>query len=118
MKRNAVIPYAIIATVGILMIIVMSTAGVFQRGNDQQAAEGGEEVSDPEAIFEGNCMSCHGADLSGVGNAPGLTNVGAELSKEEIQNIIIQGTDGGMPGGLVNNEQAQVLAEWLSEKKE
>ncbi|MUV39615.1 hypothetical protein JNUCC1_03493 [Lentibacillus sp. JNUCC-1] len=124
MKKNAVIPYAIIASIGILMVIVLSTAGVFQRENIQQEAEGGEEQSaeegesmDPEEIFQSNCMSCHGEDLSGSGSAPALTEVGADHSKEDIKKIIINGTDGGMPGGLVNNEQADKLAEWLSEKK-
>ncbi|MFD1038504.1 cytochrome c550 [Virgibacillus byunsanensis] len=125
MKRNPVIPYALIALIGILLVIVLSSIGINQRETIQQDEEGGKEQQeeaqdgetsdDPEAIFESNCASCHGADLSS-GSAPDLTQVGNDYSKEDIQDIIINGK-GSMPPGMATDDQAEVLAEWLSEMK-
>ncbi|MGM8364604.1 cytochrome c550 [Virgibacillus sp. W0181] len=125
MKKN-LLPFAAIAVVGLFAIVIVSYIGLTQRAEIQQAEENGgepqtedtEEASadDPEAIFANSCASCHGADLSG-GAGPDLTKVGGDLSKDEIKEIIINGTDGGMPGGLVNDGQAEALAEWLGEMK-
>src|SRR5699024_2505482 len=60
-----------------------------------------------------NCATCHGDDLSG-GNGPDLTKVGSELSKDEIHDIIENGK-GDMPQGIVVGEDADIVAEWLSE---
>ncbi|MCT2537586.1 cytochrome c [Aquibacillus koreensis] len=118
MKRNPVIPFAIIAVLGILTMIVLSIVGLDQQ--DQIAQEdgtGGEEevIQDPEVLIE-SCISCHGSDLGG-NNGPSLQNVGSDYSVDEIQDIIINGKGTGMPGGLVSNEEAAILAEWLAEKK-
>lgn len=124
MKRNPVIPYALIAVTGILLVIILSFVGVGQQEAIKEAEEGGGEkkeqteggTTDPEAIFQSNCASCHGADLSG-GVGPDLTKVGATYSKEEIKDIIINGKGTGMPAGLVPAPQAEALAKWLAEKK-
>lgn len=125
--RNYVLPFGIIAIVGIFAAIIVFYIGVNQREDIQLAEEnGGEEVveegetegetaDDPEAIFANSCASCHGQDLSG-GAGPDLTSVGGKLSADEIKEIIVNGV-GTMPGGLVGNEEAEVLAEWLSEKQ-
>lgn len=127
MKRNPVIPYAIIASVGILIMIVLSFVGVNQMEQIQQAAEGGgeqqesggEQVSaDPEEIFQNNCASCHGSDLSG-GAGPDLTQVGSRLDESEIHDIIANGTDGGMPafGNQLAEEEISTLSTWLAEQQ-
>lgn len=114
MSRNPVIPYAIIAIVGVLAVIIISYVGVNHRNAEQNPQE--SSSIDVEAVFKNQCASCHGDDLSGNG-APALSNVGSTLSEDEIKDIIINGTDNGMPAGLVNNEQAAAIAEWLSEKE-
>ncbi|KKE80614.1 cytochrome c [Oceanobacillus caeni] len=125
MKKNPVIPYAIIAVVGVLAIIIISFIGVNQREAIQQAEEGGEQAveegeasTDPEEIFSANCSSCHGADLSG-GAGPELTTIGSKYSADEISEIIQNGTDGGMPpfGGSLAPEEIELLSDWLSEKQ-
>lgn len=125
MKKNPVIPFALIAIIGILLVIVISFVGLDQQKAIEDEEEGGGEKqeqkseggsTDPEAIFQNSCVSCHGADLSG-GVGPDLTKVGGRYSKDEIKEIIINGTDGGMPAGLVEDKQADALAEWLSKKK-
>ncbi|HLQ74051.1 MAG TPA: cytochrome c [Bacillota bacterium] len=116
MSKNPVLPYAIIAIVGIFLVIIISYFGVNQReailNPDEEGAT--TEAADVDDIYQSNCAACHGAELSG-GSAPDLTEVNSSLSEDEIKDIIIEGTDGGMPGGLVDNEQAAELAEWLSE---
>lgn len=122
MKRN-VLPFGIIAIVGIFVAIIVFYVGVNQRDDIRLAEEnGGEEVAeegevstDPEGIFANSCASCHGQDLSG-GVGPDLTNVGSNLSADEIHDIIMNG-QGTMPGGLVGNEEATSLADWLAEMK-
>ena len=124
MKRN-ILPFLLIAIVGIFASVIVFYLGVHQREDIQLAEEnGGEEVveeqegevsDDPEAIYASSCASCHGQDLSGVAG-PELTTVGSKLSADEISDIIVNG-QGTMPGGLVSNEEADILAEWLSEMK-
>lgn len=125
MKRN-VLPFGIIAIVGIFAAVIVFYIGVSQKEDIQLAEENdGEEVTeengegevadDPEAIFANSCASCHGDDMTGsVG--PDLTKVGSDHSKEDIEGIINDG-QGSMPPGTASPEEAKVLAEWLSELK-
>lgn len=117
MGKNSVLPYAIIAILGIFAVIFISFLGVNQREAIQNPEEtNGEEnvVLEADEIYKNNCASCHGADLEGT-SAPSLVDVGSKFSEDEIKDIIINGTDGGMPAGLVDAEQSAALAEWLSE---
>lgn len=122
MKKN-VLPFGIIAIVGIFIAIIVFYVGVSQRDDIRLAEEnGGEEVveegevaTDPEAVYASSCASCHGQDLTG-GAGPDLTNVGSKLSEDEIHTVIMEG-QGSMPPGLVGNEEADLLAEWLGEMK-
>lgn len=123
MKKNPVIPYLVIAIIGVLAVIVISFVGAEQREaiqneeeGTEQSAEGGEgEVSgDPEAAYANSCASCHGADLTG-GMGPDLTTIGSKYSSEEIADIINNGK-GAMPA-LGLGEEATVIADWLSEKQ-
>src|SRR5699024_4826816 len=69
-----------------------------------------------EEIFESNCASCHGGDLSG-GAGPDLTAVGADHSSDEIKDIIENGV-GSMPAQeQVSEDDATTLSDWLAEKK-
>lgn len=119
MGRKLVLPYAIIAIIGIVTVIIISYVGVEQRNTIQNPDEGSGEVEelDAEAIFKKTCASCHGGDLAGD-SAPGLTDVGSKYSEDEIKTIITEGTEGTegvMPGGLATPEETAELAEWLSE---
>lgn len=121
MKRN-LLPFGIIAVVGIFAAVVVFYIGVGQSEDIQLAEENGEEVAEdngedtamePDSIYQNSCASCHGDDLSGA-VGPDLTAVGGSLSEDEIEEIINEGL-GSMPGGLVGPEEATVLSEWLSE---
>ncbi len=125
MKRN-VLPFGIIAIVGVFAAIIVFYIGVSQKEDIQLAEEnGGEEATeeeengegevsdDPEAIFANSCATCHGDDMTG-GMGPDLTTVGSDHSAEDIEGIINNG-QGSMPPGTAPPEEAAVLAEWLSE---
>lgn len=116
--RNSLIPFGIIAVIGIVVMIIVAYFGVFQREAIQNpdAVEEGESIDSPEDIYKNSCASCHGGDLTGE-TAPELEQVGDRLSEDEIETIIIEGIEPGMPGGLVNNEEAGILAEWLAEQE-
>ncbi|MED0678237.1 cytochrome c [Aneurinibacillus thermoaerophilus] len=78
------------------------------------AAEGA--AGDAQKIFQANCTSCHGQNMEG-GVGPNLTKVGSKYkSADEIKNVIVKGRN-GMPGGLVSEADAEVLAGWLITKK-
>ncbi|GIO27567.1 cytochrome c550 [Ornithinibacillus bavariensis] len=124
MKRNPVIPYAIIAIIGILAVIIISAVGIGQRdqiasGGEEQEQTDGAPMEDPEEILNAaSCLACHGQDLSGAAG-PALNKIGAELSLDEIQDIITNGTDGGMPAqkGKLSDDEISIIAKYLSEKK-
>ncbi|MEH7253254.1 cytochrome c, partial [Neobacillus niacini] len=62
-----------------------------------------------------SCSSCHGGDLVS-GGAPDLDMIGTKYSKDEIEEIILNGK-GGMPGGILKGEDADAVASWLADKK-
>ncbi|WP_138415752.1 cytochrome c550 [Aquibacillus sediminis] len=119
MKRNPVIPYAMIAVLGILAMIILSVIGLNQQeeiaqGDGEQTEEA---VSSPEEIAQASCVSCHGGNLEGD-FGPDLTTIGSKYTEEELLDIILNGIEGtSMPGGTAQGEDAEVLAEWLAEQK-
>ncbi|MET1014997.1 MAG: cytochrome c551 [Paenisporosarcina sp.] len=92
-------------------------------GNDEEATptndeNGGEvtQVHDAEKIVQANCTTCHGGNLEGQGNFPPLKDVGSRLTEEEILNVINDGR-GQMPPNIIEGAEAEVVAEWLSNKQ-
>jgi len=126
MRKNPVVPYAIIALLGVLTVVIISIVGLNNRADIQQAEEGGEQTEqaqegetaggDAESVFQSNCAACHGADLSG-GAGPELTAVGSKYSAEEIAEIITNGTGSMPPQSQVAGEELDALSQWLSEKQ-
>ncbi|WP_174613593.1 menaquinol-cytochrome c reductase cytochrome b/c subunit [Virgibacillus ihumii] len=57
------------------------------------------------AIYENNCMSCHGEDLQGGSAAPPL--VGIDRSAEEVAKIAREGT-GSMPPGMFKGSDKEL----------
>ncbi|MED1470017.1 PQQ-binding-like beta-propeller repeat protein [Bacillus salipaludis] len=96
-----------------------------EQGKDEKANHGshGNKEADkkqpasinPEAIYKKSCVSCHGENLEG-GAGPNLQHVGSAMSEDDIYKQIVNG-GGRMPGGLVSEDQAKVLAKWLAGKK-
>lgn len=69
------------------------------------------------AIYENNCMSCHGENLEGSAAAPGL--IGIDRTEEEIADIAVNGI-GDMPAGQFDGseEELQQLAEFIVQVNE
>jgi len=98
-------------------VLILSACG----GKDDTAAPTGDDVEvvesqDAEKIVQGKCISCHGGNLEGRGNAPALNDTGSRLSQEEILTVIQNG-QGSMPGNIIAGAEAEVVAEWLSNKQ-
>ncbi|WP_042142673.1 cytochrome c551 [Paucisalibacillus sp. EB02] len=104
--------------------LVLGACGGDDNGDDNGAtSDSGQEsgettTASAEDIYETNCASCHGADLSG-GAGSNLTAIGADYSVDELKDIIANGKDGGMPAfsGRLSDDEIQTLADWLGEKK-
>ncbi len=123
MKRNPVHPYWLIMSLGIIAMLLMSFKGIGDMREIASKNEGGQEETEvtgavaPEELYQQNgCVACHGGDYQGVGSNPALTGVGDRLAKEEIIDVLVNGR-GNMPGGLVSEEQAKEMADWLSSLK-
>src|SRR5699024_8766953 len=93
MKKNLLIPFGLIAVLGIVAMIIISVVGLNEQDKIANPDQGEEEVTqDPEAIAQ-SCIGCHGGDLEG-GSGPSLQDVGSKYSQEEIQDIINNGIEG------------------------
>ena len=77
--------------------------------------DGAVETSAGEEVYQSNCASCHGAELSG-GAGPSLAQVGSKYSADEIADIVKNGK-GSMPALNVAGEDLDALTSWLSEKQ-
>jgi cytochrome c550 len=120
MNRNPIIPFVLIMVFGIGLMFFLSFKGLGDAEQIAKESEGGdktEEVADasPEEIYQQSCIGCHGDQYQGV-SGPALTTVGSKYSPEEIQDILTNGTPGGMPGGLVPGNEDK-MAQWLAEMK-
>jgi cytochrome c551 len=82
-------------------------------GGDDEATTGG--TVDAEKVAAQKCSTCHGQNLEGAG-APKISDAGSRYSKEQLEEIILNGK-GGMPGGIIKGEEASAVAEWLASKK-
>ncbi|MER2088465.1 MAG: cytochrome c550 [Sporosarcina sp.] len=121
MSKNPIVPYILIFALGIGLIFFMSIYGLDQKeeiagqgeeGKTEEAAGAADSVEfDAEAVSQGKCIGCHGGDLTG-GMGPALA--GTKLSKDEIKTIIKDGTDGGMPGGLITDDaELDAMADYI-----
>lgn len=115
--KNPIVPFFLIFALGIGLIFFMSLYGLDQKEEIAKEAEGDaatEEVADadfdPADAAQGKCISCHGGDLTG-GMAPALA--GTDLSQEELVTIMKDGTDAGMPGGLIDDAHLEEMAEYI-----
>ena len=117
--KNPIVPFLLIFSLGIGLIFFMSLYGIEQKEEIAKKAEGDTTEEADVASFDpnvaiGQCVSCHGGDLTGGmgGQAPSL--VGTDLSKEELVDIIQNGITGTvMPGNLVPAEHIDEMADYI-----
>ncbi|KIL42950.1 c-type cytochrome [Jeotgalibacillus campisalis] len=97
------------------VVLLGSTIFLAACGGDSGSSGSSTEELDPEELYMGKCSSCHGGNLEGS-SAPDISSVGARKSYDEILDVILEG-QGMMPGGMLEGESAEEVANWLSEKK-
>lgn len=88
------------------------TPGVEETNNNNETAG----AIDAEDVYLKRCSQCHGQNLEG-GLGAELAEIGSKLSKDEILATIEEGTDDGMAPNLIVGDEADAVAEWLSEMK-
>ena len=101
-------------------LVLGACGGGEEEDTNQGDNGGGGDTAAIEAeaapIYEQNCLRCHGQNLEG-GAGPSLEQVGSKYSQAEIQEIILEGKGTNMPGGLIQGEEAETVAQWLSTLK-
>jgi cytochrome c550 len=121
MKRNPVIPYILIMVFGIVLVLILSFKGLGDMKEIAKEDGKGDEptevaASKPEDIYKQSCIGCHGDQYQGT-VGPALKGVGSKYSKEELMDIVVNGKGTGMPAGLVKQEQAAAMADFLANIK-
>ncbi|ASS96194.1 cytochrome c550 [Peribacillus simplex] len=118
MNRNPVMPFIIIMVFGIGLMFLLSFKGLGDAKDLAKEKEGGEKTEEkesasasPEDIYKQTCISCHGDAYQG-GVGPALKGVGDHLSVDEVKDVITNGR-GGMPPGLVEEQNIDAMAEYI-----
>ncbi len=119
MKGRPLLPFAITAIIGILLMVSLSFVGLNQRAEmnaDETETEEVTEFENPveagEGLAQQSCIACHGGDLSG-GAGPALTSLEGVHTAEEIVGIIQNG-QGNMPAiSNLNEVEADAIAQYL-----
>ena len=65
------------------------------------------EPRSDKSLYSANCASCHGSDLKGGAMGPSLVDIGARRTRDEIAQVIRQGT-GRMPAFASTLDNAAV----------
>lgn len=100
-----------------LLVIGACSDGDDGAETDADSPSTGDMAPGEELYQANNCIGCHGDVLQG-GSGPALSNIGDELSADEIEEVIVEGRQ-GMPAGLVTDEdELETLVEWLSQQTE
>ncbi|AWE08643.1 hypothetical protein DCE79_15260 [Lysinibacillus sp. 2017] len=81
-------------------------------GDDKSSSSGETTKPDGEKLVQQTCTTCHGGNLQGA-SGPALEKIGAKYSEQEIKEIILNG-NGGMPGGLLKDDDADAAAAYLA----
>ncbi|MBD1379804.1 c-type cytochrome [Metabacillus arenae] len=114
MKKIWITSVINIVLAGCLVFLLFFYEGA-QPSQPEDAGGGETAAGNPEEIVNSNCTSCHGNNLQG-GSGPPLEKVGGKYGQNEIEEIINNGK-GAMPAGVISQEEAAIVAEWLSQKK-
>lgn len=123
MRGKPLYPFALTAVLGILLIVILSFVGInlddsASENGDGNNNENAEEFDDPielgEHVYEQNCASCHGGDLSGASGPP---LDGGNYSADDILAAIEEGP-GAMPPDLASGEEADAVAEFILAESE
>ncbi|SDI33763.1 c-type cytochrome [Natribacillus halophilus] len=118
MKGQPLIPFLLIAVAGIFLMLILSFVGLGDFGEEAEENGNGEEngeengedaVEVGEEVYEQDCLSCHGENMEG--------DTGPAIEGQDPDAVItaIEEGPGSMPEGLVDGEDAEAVAEYVSE---
>ncbi len=103
-----------------LLIISLGIVGCSNNSNEESDAIEDKAIAINEKgqeLYNNKCANCHGLNLEGI-VGPTLVTTGSIYNEEELLDIILNGIEKTtMPGGLLEGEEAEALAQWLAEKK-
>ncbi|WP_017184904.1 c-type cytochrome [Alkalibacillus haloalkaliphilus] len=99
-----------------LMMVVAACGG----GGDGAGENGGDdttanETAAGEELYQQNCASCHGGDLSG-GAGPGLVDASEQHDQDDIVSIILEGYGSMAAVAGVSEEEAEDIADYVLEQ--
>ncbi len=117
-RRPIAVTMMLLGLVSVIWLTYESAAAVDweQRAEENKPIPEAEVEIDEDdpgyAIFESNCMSCHGEDLAGGAAGPSL--IGTEHTAEEIADIAQNGT-GSMPPNQFegSDEELEQLVDFI-----
>lgn len=117
-QRPIAVTLMVLAIVSVFWLTYEAASAVDwkQKAEDNKPIPPSDVVIDTEdpgyAVYENNCLSCHGENLEGGAAGPSL--MGIERSAEEIADIAVNGV-GDMPPGLFNgtDEELEQLANFI-----
>ncbi len=80
------------------------------------SSDNGNKIRDyGKVIYNQQCSRCHGADLNGMSNIPGLKNLKDRYNTISLASIISKGKGGMMPMPQISKTQIDLLASYLLE---
>lgn len=96
-----------------LIVGVVYCAGI--QGSAQQSSASVIGPVAAEALFARLCVGCHGEGATGTDRGPALVNNRSLRSRSEsqIQDLIRNGTLGGMPAFPLPEDELRTLAQWV-----
>src|SRR5699024_12214216 len=104
-----------------MLIGTLIVLGACGGGNDDNASNNNNsgDSAAGEEVYQQNCASCHGDDLSGEAG-PSLETIGADLDVDDIKDVIENG-QGSMPRSEEHTSELQsrfdLVCRLLLEKK-
>ncbi len=84
------------------LALCLSLASSIACGDKDEETGAPDPGPDGAALYTAKCAACHGE--SGDGNSAILADLVPTLSDTQLDDVIRNGTDSGMPGGLVSDD--------------
>lgn len=79
---------------------------------DSSSTKTTDSSFDPQAFYKQTCIGCHGDQYQGV-VGPTLKNLDKKYKLADVENILKNGKSGGMPSGLVKDQDIPKMANWV-----
>jgi mono/diheme cytochrome c family protein len=121
-------PFVIFGTFAVICLVVLPFWALDQVGSSDAAPEGSVPAADQEGLelFQINCGACHTLAAAGTDGIVGpdldFRFGGVPKSADTVSNnrdlvygIIVRGSEGRMPKGILEGAQAKAVAQFVAE---